>query len=129
LVFPIPAMSAIGALCARSPPGLFSSFLANKGASSNRPLDGPCVTLGWPLGHAWATQGPPNPRPNPNQQRVATQIPRDHGDSCPSPCLPTRISKHLNGCIPDHSNLAWVQRSSIDWRRVLRSYFRLVAKC
>jgi len=32
----------------------------------------PCVTLGWPLGHAWATQGLPNPRPNPNRQRLAS---------------------------------------------------------
>jgi hypothetical protein len=23
------------------------------------------MALGWPLGHAWATQGPPKPKPKP----------------------------------------------------------------
>jgi len=61
------AIPAIGALCAPPPPRPFLLFVANKGTSSNRPLGDPCVTLGWPLGHAWATQGPSNPRPNPKQ--------------------------------------------------------------
>jgi hypothetical protein len=38
----------------------------------NRRLGLPCATLGWPLGHAWATQGPPKPRPNRGRQRVAS---------------------------------------------------------
>jgi hypothetical protein len=52
----------------------FLVFVANKDVSPNRRLGLPWATLGWPLGHAWATQGPPNPRPNPNpsRQRVAT---------------------------------------------------------
>src|SRR5579864_8893720 len=61
------------------PPGLFSSFVANKSTSSIRPKRGPWVALGWPLRHAWVTQGSPkpnpkpNPNPNPNRQRVANQ--------------------------------------------------------
>ena len=52
-----------------TPPGLFERFIANKALSWNRPLGLACVTLGWPLGHAWATQG--SPKPNPSRQRVA----------------------------------------------------------
>jgi hypothetical protein len=46
-----------------TPSRLFCIFVANKGTYPNRPLGDPCVTLGWPLGHAWATQGPPKPNP------------------------------------------------------------------
>jgi hypothetical protein len=53
----------------------FSTFIANKGTSSNRPMGDPCVALGWPLGGPSVAQGPPNPnpRPNPSRQRVATR--------------------------------------------------------
>ena len=47
------------------PPGLFPAFVENKSRTVNRPLGGPCATLGWPLGGPRATQGPSNPRPNP----------------------------------------------------------------
>jgi hypothetical protein len=40
----------------------FSTFVANKRASSIQPKRAPCVTLGPPN---------PNPKPNPNRQRVA----------------------------------------------------------
>jgi|SRR5579859_1516975 len=43
------------------PPGIFPPFVANKALL---PFD-PCATLGSPLGHAWATQGPPKGHPNP----------------------------------------------------------------
>jgi hypothetical protein len=69
----------------RSPTRPFSTFVANKGTSANRPKRDPCVTLGWPLGHAWATLGPPNP--NPSRQWVATLITRSRAMSaiCPLP--------------------------------------------
>jgi hypothetical protein len=77
--FPITAMSAMTrdpgdrhatratSLClcpsaSPTPPAIFSSFIANKDTYSNRPLGLPCATLAWPLGHPWATQGPPNPK-------------------------------------------------------------------
>jgi len=53
-----------------TPTRLFPLFIANKRLCINRRLGLPCVTLGWPLGHAWVTQGPP--KPNPSRQRVAT---------------------------------------------------------
>jgi hypothetical protein len=55
---------AIPAICFSPPPGLFLTFVANKNTFTIRRLGLPCVTLGWPLGHAWATQGPPNPKPS-----------------------------------------------------------------
>jgi len=69
LFFRSSAMSAITAIGAfrATPPGLFPTFVANKATFAIRRLGLPCVTPGWPLGHAWATQGPPKP----NQQRVA----------------------------------------------------------
>src|SRR5690349_9113360 len=39
----------------------FSCFIANKGTYANRRL-----------GHAWATQGPPNPRPKPSRRGVVS---------------------------------------------------------
>jgi hypothetical protein len=92
-----------------SPPAFFL-FCCKQRRFLNRPLGLPCVTIGRPLRDPCVTQGSPkpNPRPNRNRQRVATHIPRGCGDSRPSPWLSIRISKHLDGCIPDHSNLAWV---------------------
>ena len=56
------------------PPGLFSSFVANKALSSIRPLGGPCG----PLGDPWATHGPPkghpNPIPNPSIGRGSQRV-------------------------------------------------------
>jgi hypothetical protein len=40
-----------------TPPGIFSTFVANKGSSRNQPLGGACVTLGWPLRGPWVAQG------------------------------------------------------------------------
>jgi hypothetical protein len=61
-------------------PGLFLFSIANKALISNRRTDHAWVALAWPLGGAWVAQGWPNPKPNPNRQRVATlanyQIPR-----------------------------------------------------
>jgi hypothetical protein len=54
------AMSAISF----RPHPLFFNFRCKQSTSPIRPLRDPCVTLGRPLGHAWATQGPPNPKPN-----------------------------------------------------------------
>jgi hypothetical protein len=72
---PIPAITcALGDPARFSPPPhLFLSFCCKQKTSAIRRLGLPCVTLGWPLGHAWVTQGSPNPRPNPkpNRQRVA----------------------------------------------------------
>jgi hypothetical protein len=72
---PIPAITcALGDPARFSPPPhLFLSFCCKQKTSAIRRLGLPCVTLGWPLGHAWVTQGSPNPRPNPkpNGQRVA----------------------------------------------------------
>jgi hypothetical protein len=45
----------------------FFTFCCKQTLCSNQLNHGPCMELGWPLGHAWATQGPPKPRPNPNQ--------------------------------------------------------------
>ncbi len=59
-------MSAIPRdLRAPPPPGLFESFVANKGTSANRPSGDPCVTLGPRLGDPRVPQE--SPKPNPNQ--------------------------------------------------------------
>ena len=56
----------------RPHPPFFNSC-CKQSTSSIRRLGGPCVTLGWPLGHPWVTQGPPKPNPKPkHRQRVAT---------------------------------------------------------
>ena len=51
----------------RRPP--FFTFCCKQTLCSNQPERGPCVTLGWPLGHAWVTQASPKPRPNPKSGR------------------------------------------------------------
>jgi len=38
------------------PPGYFGTFVANKGASANRPLHRAWVALAWPLGDPRVTQ-------------------------------------------------------------------------
>jgi hypothetical protein len=55
------------------PHPLFFNFCCKQSTFVNRRLGLPCATLGWPLGHPWATQGPPNPKPNP-KQRVASRF-------------------------------------------------------
>jgi len=73
----------------------FSTFIANKALIQFDPWGDPCVTLGWPLGHAWATQGPPNPNPNqaeghnPKMQKPSFQAGYQNqncGPQRPSPC-------------------------------------------
>ena len=49
----------------------FRTFVANKNICFNQPLGDPCVILGSPRRHPWATRASPNPRPNLYQQRVA----------------------------------------------------------
>ena len=78
---PITGSPDLVALCLRpfSPriyPRPFSHPCCKQSTFSIRPLGLPCATLGWPLGHAWATQGPPKPNPK-YRQRVATlhQVP------------------------------------------------------
>jgi hypothetical protein len=64
LFFRSRAISAITAI--HYPTRPFPLFVANKGASANRPLGLPGVTLGWPRRGPGVTLGSPSPRSNPN---------------------------------------------------------------
>jgi hypothetical protein len=68
-------------------PGIFLTFVANKVTYTNPRLGGPCVILGWRLGGPWATQGPPNPKPNPKHVEGRTFM---NSDCCP---LSAKFSK------------------------------------
>jgi hypothetical protein len=50
---PLPVLSA---RVNRPPPRPFFNFRCKQSTFVNRPLGLPWATLGWPLGHAWATQ-------------------------------------------------------------------------
>jgi len=79
----------------------FSSFGANKALNPNRPLGLPCATLGWPLGHAWATQGPPNPKPNPNpKQAEGRKLPKNTKRNRILRCAPPKINPKNEIAIP-----------------------------
>jgi hypothetical protein len=65
----IPALTAIFV----PHPRLFPTFCCKQNTFAIRRLGLPCVALGWPLGHAWATQGPPNPKSNPSRQWVVIE--------------------------------------------------------
>ncbi len=75
LGFQLPDFGNFGHFGNLSPPHpLFSDFCCKQTTSAIRRLRLPCVALGWPLGHAWATQGPPKPRPNP---KPSPQVPAE----------------------------------------------------
>ncbi len=83
------AIPAISALCAPTLPGIFPPFVANK---AFLPFD-PCATLGWPLGHPWATLGPPKPNPNPRSAEGHNLIPYD----CGAVALPWSSVRYVPG--------------------------------
>lgn len=72
----VSARSILSAMCPVctpfSPHPIFFIFVANKALHSNRSLDLPCVTLGWPLRDPWVAQSQTQSPAERHRQRVAT---------------------------------------------------------
>src|SRR5579871_5170177 len=106
LHIPLPVLSALYNRINPTPTPPFFVFVANKEVSPNRRLGLPWATLGWPLGHAWATQGPRNPRPNPNpsRQRVAKSSKTQNATVFPLRILPI-FAHSPRSCILSQINM------------------------
>ena len=68
-------------------PGLFQVLLQTKVLLQ---FDA-CVTLAWPLGDAWVTQGPPKPNPNPNPNPKSAE---GRNPKMRKPGLSSRVQKN-----------------------------------